>query len=106
MNKTALPYEITVRGSYESELSEIIEYLTENASYKVALQLMEDIDSQLDIITTLPYLYPAYIHVPRFRKMSIHNWQYVVFYTVNKQKRQITLAHIYHTSRDIHSMMT
>jgi plasmid stabilization system protein ParE len=72
----------------------------------VARQLAEDIQSQLDPVSKHPFIYPAYEPVPRFRKMPVNSWQYVVFYTVNKQKRQITLAHIYHTSRDIHSMMT
>ena len=106
MSKTASPFKINARASYENELAEIVDYLAENVSFKVSLQLSEDIKSQLNIISMLPYMYPAYIHVPRFRKMLIHNWQYVVFYTVNKQKRQVTLAHIFHTSRDIHSMMT
>ena len=105
MNKTALPYEITLRDSFEGELAEIIDYLTENASYKVALQLIEDIESQLDLITTLPQIYPVYGPAPRFRKMPVHNWQYVAFYTINKQKHQVVMTHIYHTSRDIRSIM-
>jgi len=105
MNKTALPYEIAPLNSYENELAEIIDYLSEQASYKVALQLIEDIDSQLDLVSTLPLIYPAYAPIPRFRKMPIHSWQYVVFYTINKRKHQIELAHIIHTSRDIHSLM-
>ena len=106
MNKTALPYEIVRLRSFQNELTEIIDYLIENASYKTALQLEEDIQSQLDLVSTLPLIYPVYGPMPRFRKMPVHNWQYVVFYTINKQKHQIVLTHIYHTSRDIHAMMT
>ena len=105
MNPAALPYEITTRDTYENELISIVDYLTENVSYKVAFQLAEDIRSQLATITTHPQIYPVYPHAPRFRKMPIHNWQYVAFYSINKQKRQIILTHIFHTSRDIHSLM-
>ena len=106
MSQTQLPpYDIVRLTSYQNELATIIDYLAENASYKVALQLVEDIQLQLDLVTTLPQIYPAYAPAPRFRKMPIHNWQYVAFYTINKQKRQIILTHIYHTSRDIHSIM-
>ena len=105
MNLTALPYEIIRLRSFQDELIVIIDYLVENASYKVAMQLEEDIQSQLSLITTLPYIYPVYVPVPRFRKMPIQNWQYVTFYTIDKQKHQIALTHVYHTSRDIHSIM-
>ena len=105
MNPTPLQYEIILRSTFEDELTEIVDYLTENASYKAAMQLVEDIDSQLNLITTLPYIYPVYAPAPRFRKMTIPNWRYVVFYTVNKQKCQIILAHICHTSRDIQAII-
>jgi plasmid stabilization system protein ParE len=105
MSQTALPYKIILLNSFENELAEITDYLTENVSHKVAQQLIEVIDSQLDIISTLPYIYPAYAPAPRFRKMPIHNWQYVAFYTITKQKRRIGMVHICHTARDIHSVM-
>jgi len=105
MNPTAFPYEIVRLRSFQDELIVVIDYLIENASYKVAMQLAEDIQSQLSLIATLPYIYPIYSLAPRFRKMPIHNWQYVTFYTINKQKRWVVLAHIFHTSRDIYSIM-
>ena len=79
MNTTALPYEIVRLRSFQNELAEIIDYLIENASYKVAQQLAEDIQSQVALVTTLPFIYPVYGPVPRFRKMPVHNWQYVIF---------------------------
>ena len=105
MNPTKLPYEIIPLNSFEDELAPIIDYLTENVSYKVSSQLIEDMESQFNLITTLPYIYPVYAPVPRFRKMPIHNWRYVIFYTVDEQKHHIALAHIYHTSRDTYSIM-
>ena len=105
MSPTKLPYEIIPLDSFEDELTAITDYLTENASYKVSLQLIDDIETQLSLITTLPYIYPVYAPAPRFRKMPVNNWRYVIFYTVDENKHQIALTHIYHTSRDIHSIM-
>jgi len=105
MDPTHPQYEIIRHRSFQDDLVSIIDYLTENASYKVALQLEEDIQSQLDLISILPKMYPTYEPVPRFRKMPVHNWQYVVFYTINEKNHHVILTHIFHTSRNIQALM-
>ena len=105
MNRQTCQCEIIALPSFEEELTEIFDYLSDNASYKAALHLLEDIKSQLDLITALPFIYPAYEPEPYFRKMPINNWRFVVFYAVNKEKHQVVLTHIYHSSRDIQALM-
>ena len=98
-------YKIISHSDFDDELTQIVEYLSDDASHKAASQMMEDLVSQLDLISTHPFIYPAYPPRPSWRKMAIRYWHYVVFYTINKQKRQIILTHIFHMSRDIHSLI-
>ena len=105
MNLTPSRYKPILRSSFEDDLAQITDYLIDNASSKVAEQLMQAIDSQIALISSHPELYPIFEFEPSFRKMPIHNWRYVAFYSIDKQKHQVILTHIYHTSRDIHSIM-
>ena len=105
MNQKPPRYEVTLHDSFTKELNEIVDYLTENASYKTASQLVDDIQYQVEFIRHHPLIFPAFAPVPNFRKMPIQNWQYVVFYKIDKKKRQIFLVDIGHTSRDIIAYM-
>ena len=99
------PYSPIWLDSFVNELSQITKYLIYNASSSVADQLVEAIKTQARKACSNPELYPVFELEPDFRKMPIRNWRYVAFYTVEEQPRQIILTHIYHTSRDIHSIM-
>jgi len=105
MDPTQPQYEIIRHRSFQDDLVAIIDYLTENASYKIALQLEEEIQSQLDLISILPKMYPVYEPQPRLRKMPIHNWQYVIFYTIIEKNHQVILTRIFHTSRNIQALI-
>ena len=106
MNPTQAQYEIVRHRFFQDDLVAIIDYLSENASYKVALQLEEDIQSQLDLVSVHPKMYPVYEPQPRLRKMPIHNWQYVIFYTISEKNHQVILTNIFHTSRNILALMS
>jgi len=105
MNPIPSQYKPILRALFEDDLAQITDHLIDNASSKVAEQLMQAIDSQIALISSHPEIYPIFEFEPSFRKMPIHNWRYVAFYTINEQKRQIVMTHIYHTSRDIYSIM-
>lgn len=95
-----MPYKKRFLSYYEDDATQIIDYLLA-ASPSAALRFMDALDNQINALAEMPYLYPKYEYDEFFRKMPINDWNYVVFYTVNDEQKEIIFYDILHMSRDI-----
>ena len=65
------------------------------------MRFINELNQQIESVSDLPYFYPIYEFDERFRKMSMSDWKYIVFYTIDEEKQEIVLYDILHTARDI-----
>jgi len=87
-------------STFDESFNEVVEYLSDIAT-GVALRFVNELDQQLKALSEMPYLYPIYQYDKRFRKMTMSDWKYAVFYIVNEEQNEIIFYSILHTSRDI-----
>ena len=86
-------------------LSEIVVYLRDEASPAVAQRLFDEVDEQISGVLNMPNLYPVYEFDARFHKMSLANWSYVLFYSVDEKQKVVVVYDIIHQSRDIPTLL-
>ena len=95
-----MPYKPLSLSTFDNSFIEIVDYLSE-ISPSVSLRFINDLNRQVAAVSNFPHMYPIYEYDERFRKMSINDWKYVVFYTTDPKKQEIILYDIIHMSRDI-----
>ena len=95
-----MPYKLRSLSTFNNSFNEIVDYLSE-ISPSISLRFINELNQQVEAMSGFPYIYPVYEYDERFRKMSISDWKYIVFYTVDQEKQEIILYDVLHMLRDI-----
>ena len=109
-----MTYKIEYLPSALRDLTEIADYIGVKLNNpEAADRLSENIVSAIDKLPEMPYRYPVYYPVASFsvkplkmeyRKMVVRN--YLVFYWVNEEKQQVTIARVIYGGRNIDNILS
>lgn len=97
MNKiTELNYAIKQEISFEKELRNIYEYITDELkANNAAIKLIKLISDKIKILQIFPFAYKLYKKEDNFeyRKFIVKN--YIIIYKINLKEKEIKILHIY-----------
>lgn len=81
----------------QEEFKEAVRWYEESKS-GLGKDLEKEVWNKIDYIITHPNRYP--IHKGNYRQTLINRFPYLIIYRYNRLKQQITIASIFHTSRN------
>lgn len=98
-----LKYVINYDNSFNREIRNIYEYISENLNErKIAIKLMNRIDNKIKVLETFPFAYKLYKKEENFeyRKLIVKN--YIIIYKINLKEKEIFILHIYNQKLNYH----
>jgi len=93
-----MSYNVTFLPDADRDMDDIAEYLSKFYP-NTARNFFAQLKKQLQLLETMPLMYPAYDADPFFRKMIIND--YLLFYSVDEKRTLITVHRIFHSKRNI-----
>lgn len=101
-------YEIRFLENALEDLKGIASYIAYTLSNPIAAEkLSKEILSQIDNLTNFPYQWPVYHALyplsHEFRRLRVKN--YFVFYWVEEEKREVTIARVIYARRNLQNLM-
>ena len=93
-----MSYSVSFLPDADRDMDDIEEYLS--VFYpSTSRSFFAQLKKQLQMLETMPLMYPAYDADPFFRKMIIDD--YLLFYSVDEKRTLIIVHRIFHSKRDI-----
>jgi len=92
------PYTLRYLELAIADIREIKEF-NKRFSKKYQAEVLAKLKRSCACLTTTPYIFPEYEHLPDFRKLVVDD--YLVFYKVSEQPRQVSVYRILHSRRDV-----
>lgn len=101
-------YRIQFLETALDDLKEIVTYISHTLQNPVAAEnFTKDLLSQIDTLSEFPYLCPSYRPIKplkqEYRRLHVKN--YFVFYWVNEQQKEITIARVIYSRRNIQDLL-
>ena len=96
--KYKVKYHETVRHDRE-----VIKTYLDQYSTTAAKRLFDRIKSNMEHVKANPYIYEQYKRRPQFRRMVV--WDYLVFYKVIEESKEIEVHRIFHGMIDIEQFL-
>lgn len=102
----ASKYSYVISNRAENDIDDIFEYIKAGLSNdKAARDLFNDFISAIDNICSFPHssaksLYPMH---KELYKCIVNN--YIIFYTVTEESRQVNIVRVLYAKRDLHSIL-
>ena len=96
-------YKVKYLPSFENDLIEAEDYLFDRSPPAVD-KLTDAINKQMQSVEEHPYMYPVYPGFDDIRYMALP-YQYLLFYTVDKERKYIDVYRILRGMRDIPNLL-
>lgn len=92
-------YEVIWLNSFKDELSHMYNYFSINLNENgIAAKFHKKVINSLSHLSYYPELYQKINHSKEIRRIPIG--KYVIFYTINRFKKQVFILHIFHGNQN------
>ena len=98
----ATKYDITYLPGANRNLLEIDEYLSQFYPSTPA-KFFSELDKKIQLLKDQPYMCPKYMHNEKYRRLIVGD--YLLFYVVNDEDKEIVVHRILHGSQDITKLL-
>lgn len=95
-----MPYKLVYLSSASDELCLIDNYLAEEISEQVADKFVSSVQAAIASLDHLPKRHPRYSPMPVYHFLPTV-YDYIIFYIVNDEKKEVQIHHILHGHRNI-----
>jgi len=96
-------YRISFLKYANRDIDTIEEYLSQFYESTVR-NFFTELKKKVLLLENMPHMYPTYERDPFFRRIVLND--YLLFYSVDEEKKLVDIHHIFHHSKDIAQLMT
>ncbi len=93
-------YRVIYEPQAEEDLVEIVLYYTLQGGFSLAETIEQRLKTSIASLKSMPYRCPKSNLCADERHLSIHKLPYRAYFLVNKDKKEVYILRILHTSRD------